>query len=246
MPQVPWIKRKHRTSDAPFPLDYPDRPVSSCSSRRPSQYEMNDRASGTTNLASNTQFDEITAVPVLHHRRHESGMTEDSFASSTDDVSMRKGKSRAIEHGEVLLEEDESEGLPWQDVDRQQCDEPTPNRRRLRSRFGRNGRSRSRSDLPPQERKPMWERFKRGLLGENKTTSRAIMPDGSPVNLKNLFVQDAKALVKLVKTTDYRVVARRSLDRVWWSEYFLHGRDGSSGRHAGILTPLSLQNGTSY
>ncbi|KAJ9099175.1 hypothetical protein QFC21_004055 [Naganishia friedmannii] len=223
MPQVPWTKRKHRTSDAPFPVDYPDRPVSATSSRRPSHYEMKERASGPINLGSNDKFDEFAPAQALHHRRHESGMTENSFSSTMDDASLCKGKNRAIELGDVLIEEDESEGMRGDDANGQQSDMPASSRRGLRSRFGRNGRSRARSDLPPQERRTMWERFKRGLLGENTTTSRAVMPDGTPVNLKRLFVQDAKALVQLVKTIDYRVLARRSLDRVWWKWYIILG-----------------------
>ncbi|KAJ9116372.1 hypothetical protein QFC22_004813 [Naganishia vaughanmartiniae] len=223
MPQVPWTKRKHRTSDAPFPVDYTDRPVSSSSSRHPSQYEMGERTTGPENLQNNHQLDEITPVHELHHRRHESGMTENSFASTMDDASIRKGKHRAIEHGEVLLEEDESDGVRWEDANGQPSYAPASSRRGLRSRFGKNGRARSRSDLPTQERRTMWERFKRGLLGENSTTSRAVMPDGTPVNLKNLFAQDAKALVRLAKTADYRVIARRSLDRVWWKWYIILG-----------------------
>jgi hypothetical protein len=223
MPQDPRTKRKHRTSDAPITADYPDQPVSSCSSRRVSQYEMNERISRAIDAESNTQLDEIAPVQVLHHRHHESGVTDNSLVLSMDEASIRKGKSRTIEHGDVLIEEDESEGVRWGDTNRQQSNAPVSSQRGLRSRFGRNGHSRSRSEIPSMEKRTMWERLKRGLLGENATTSRAVMPDGSPVNLKNLFVQDAKALVQLAKKTNYRVLARRSLDRVWWSKFLCIG-----------------------
>ncbi|KAJ9100956.1 hypothetical protein QFC19_005352 [Naganishia cerealis] len=49
------------------------------------------------------------------------------------------------------------------------------------------------------------------------------MPDGTPVNLRNLFIQDAKALLKFAKTAEYKSLAKKSLDRVWWKWYIVIG-----------------------
>lgn len=152
----------------------------------------------------------------LHHRRHDSTMTNESYVSSDGDASVRKGKGKAFGFDDALVEEDELE--VQHDLSDGGRTTPMQGQRRKRFRFGQGNRDGSSSDLPPEEQRTLKERFMRGLLGENKTTGQAIMPDGTPVTLKSLFIADVKAIIRIARTADYRVVARAALQRTWWSE----------------------------
>jgi hypothetical protein len=175
---------------------------------------MDSNRPGGISLGSDVE--EHLAIGELHHRRHDSNMTNDSYVSSDGDASIRKGKGKAFGFDDALVEEDEYE--PQQDLSAEDQESAVPPQRRKRFRFRGGNRVGSTSDLPPEPPRTMKERFMRGLFGENKTTGQALMPDGTPVNLKALFIEDAKAIVRAVKTADYRVVARAALQRTWWSK----------------------------
>lgn len=221
-------------SDAPFPSGNAVS-GSSSSSRTPEEYEMESNRPGVIILGNDVE--EHLGEGDLHHRRHDSTMTNDSYVSSDGDASIRKGKGKAFGFDDALVEEDEFEvqhDLPAEDQE-----SVNPTQRRKRFRFTQGNRTRSASDLPPEPERTLKERFKRGLFGEIKTTAQALMPDGTPVTLKSLFIADVKAITRLAKTADYRVVARAALQRTWWSECTSSRTDNRKPS----LTLLPPQNG---
>ncbi|GHJ90440.1 hypothetical protein NliqN6_6842 [Naganishia liquefaciens] len=215
---APWGKRKHRTSDAPFPSGNAVS-GSSSSSRTPEEYEMDSGRPGGISLGNDVE--EHLGIGDLHHRRHDSTMTNESYVSSDGDASIRKGKGRAFGFDDALVEEDELEARHEVSVEGPGTMVPGPRRKRFR--FGQASRREPALESLPAEQRTLKERFMRGLLGENKTTGQAIMPDGTPVTLKSLFIADVKAIIRITRNADYKVVARAAMQRTWWKWYAILG-----------------------